>query len=140
MKKKIKWVALGSTVCLLLFLVYGFISSFRYPQIVRSAYWRYPFMMYKDALITLFPGKGIDKQTAINIASNYIPNQSKLDANVLYLPKYPKNDKSIQDRYFGLLSKGGINTNQELFWVITASDITVILEYNTGKYITHDAD
>ncbi len=114
-----------------------FIDSFRYPRIVRGALWRRPHLLVTATLKCYFPCKGVTQKYVSIDAMDRTGNQ-EFEFSLLYLPNIPKNNKSIQARFFNSIAKNFTETSDDLFWVVSPKgsnsiDDTLVYEYKSGR-------
>ena len=143
-KRNLKKWLIGVAVVLgplLVFSVLCVCEAFRYPRIARSGYLRHPLLLAAATWSRVFPGEGVSKETVLAHAAGVYPD-ADLDACRVYLSDEPRNDKCIRDRVFGMMSKRGVETEERLFWIVSAAPRSaaeendwLVYEYRTGKLV-----
>ena len=113
----------------------------RYPRIARSAYLRHPLLLIAAGWSRLLPGSGATEAVVLANAGRVYPG-AKLYAYRFYLSDRPRDDRSIRDRVFSLIRKGIPQTDERVFWIVSAStkfstvhDDWLVYEFRTGKLV-----
>jgi len=133
------WRIAGGVAVLVLSLpAICLLDALRYPRIVRSAYLRHPAWLAKATWRRATASGGVSSRTVLAQARQTYPN-SKLRSALLHLWNGPDDDKSVRDRLFGLVAKGWMETDEELFWVVSKTggtmDDWLVYEYGSGKLV-----
>lgn len=128
------------SIVISLFLVITMFTWFvtevwQYPQIVRSAYIMEPLLLGKAVYYQNFPGKGVSAKEVTLNSLQELGDDKINNIRLLYLDNSPRTDKVIRERYFHLLSKVVIKTNENLFWEYKSKNRHAIIEYKTGKVV-----
>lgn len=104
-----------------------------YPQIVRSAYLRNPILLSKALYYRVLPGNGKSAEYAGQVLNRTTRDEKHLQ--LLFLDKTPRTDTAIRERYFKLLSKPKIASDEELFWYYQTKGRIALIEYRTGRIV-----
>jgi len=105
-----------------------------YPQIVRSAYLKNPILLSKALYYRVLPGGG---KSAEYVAGQVLKRTTRDEKHLqlLFLDKTPRTDTAIRERYFKLLSKPKIVSDEELFWQYQKKGRIALIEYRTGRIV-----
>ena len=120
-----------------------FLEANRYPRIVRSGYFRHPYLLLLASFARIYPGKGVSKEEILASAKLIYPD-SNLYSERIYLSDKPTNDRSLRERYFSTACKTQVLTDEKIFYVVYKvngyNDGILLYEYRTGKLVIGPGD